>query len=146
VTRRARRDDGTVLLLVLGFAIVAMLLVAVVVDVSALYLARRSLASAADAAAIAGVQMVDERAAYSGEASQRLPLDVLGSRAAVERHLADMNLYRRFDGLAAAVDTRPDATQVTLSADIRLPFAPPWLAGGVVRIDATAVATAPFVN
>ena len=143
---RPCRDDGTVLLLVLGFAIIAILLLVVVVDVSALYLARRSLASAADSAALAGVQAVDEAAAYSGAAGDALPLSVAASRAAVEQQLEVMELDRRFNGLAAAVDAQPDRTRVTLSADIRLPLAPPWLPGGVVRIDATAVATAPFVD
>lgn len=144
--RRLRRDDGTVLLLVLGFAIVAILLVAVVVDVSALHLARRSLASAADSAALAGVQAVDEGAVYSGLAPEQLPLSIAGSRAAVEQQLEVMELDQRFDGFAAAVDAQPERTQVTLFADIRLPLAPPWLPGGVVRIDATAVATSPFVD
>jgi len=49
---RLRDDEGTILLLVLGFTAVLMLMVAVVVNVSAVILAKRGLASTADGAAV----------------------------------------------------------------------------------------------
>ena len=62
--RQPRQDEGTVLLLIIGLVVVAALLIAVVTDVSALYLERRDLISAADGAALAGAQSVDEETIY----------------------------------------------------------------------------------
>ncbi|WP_220386705.1 pilus assembly protein TadG-related protein [Frankia sp. ArI3] len=64
-------DGGTILILTLGYLMVAAMLVVVVTDVSAVYLARRSVASAADGAA----QRIDENAIYTAtDAFQELPL------------------------------------------------------------------------
>jgi uncharacterized membrane protein len=52
------------LILTLGYVMVALMLIVVVVDVSALYLARRALAAAADGAALAAAQQIDEPAVY----------------------------------------------------------------------------------
>ena len=48
---RPRDDDGTILVLLLGFVAVLLLRVAVVVNVSAVILAKRGVASATDGAA-----------------------------------------------------------------------------------------------
>ena len=55
---RAARDDGTVLLLTLCYALVAMALVLAVTDVSAMLLARRGMQGVADGAALAVAQDV----------------------------------------------------------------------------------------
>ncbi|KJE20456.1 putative Flp pilus-assembly TadE/G [Frankia torreyi] len=68
-------DGGTILILTLGYLMVAAMLVVVVTDVSAVYLARRSVASAADGAALAAAQRIDENAIYTAtDAFQELPL------------------------------------------------------------------------
>ncbi|MCK9932022.1 pilus assembly protein TadG-related protein [Frankia sp. Mgl5] len=69
------RDGGTILILTLGYLMLAAMLAVVVTDVSALYLARRSVASAADGAALAAVQRIDENAIYTAtEDFEALPL------------------------------------------------------------------------
>jgi Flp pilus assembly protein TadG len=71
----AKRDEGTILLLTLGFLMVTAMLAVVVTDVSAVYLARRSVASAADGAALAAAQRVNEEAIYTANGSlTELPL------------------------------------------------------------------------
>ena len=73
---RTRDDAGTVLVLVLGFVAVLLLMVAVVVNVSAVILAKRGLASAADGAAVAAAQSLDLEAVYAGGLSEEgIPLD-----------------------------------------------------------------------
>ncbi|SNQ50459.1 conserved hypothetical protein [Frankia canadensis] len=73
--RAEAADGGTILILTLGYLMVAAMLVVVVTDVSAVYLARRSVASAADGAALAAAQRIDENAVYtSRDALARLPL------------------------------------------------------------------------
>lgn len=72
----AERDGGTILLLTLGFLMISIMLVIVVTDISTVYLARRSVVSAADGAALAAVQRIDEQAVYtSTKKFDRLPLD-----------------------------------------------------------------------
>lgn len=51
---RASDDEGSVLLLALGYALLALALVAVCVDATSLYLTQKRAAAAADAAALAG--------------------------------------------------------------------------------------------
>jgi uncharacterized membrane protein len=68
-------DSGTILLLTLAYLMVAAMLVIVVTDVSAVFLARRSVASAADGAALAAAQRIDENAVYTATTDfSRLPL------------------------------------------------------------------------
>ena len=84
VLRRIGHDQaGTVLVLMLGLVVLAAALVVVVVDTSALFLARRSLVGAADATALSGAQSIDERAIYAGLGGESLPLDPGRVRQAV---------------------------------------------------------------
>lgn len=62
-------ERGSVLLLGVGLVIVCLLAIAVITDVSAAFLQRRSLMSVADAAAIAGAQAIDQGAYYANGAS-----------------------------------------------------------------------------
>ncbi|MCR2784527.1 MULTISPECIES: pilus assembly protein TadG-related protein [unclassified Microbacterium] len=57
MTRRSRRpndEEGSILLLSLGYALLAIVLILVCVDATSLYLAQKRLESVADAAALAG--------------------------------------------------------------------------------------------
>lgn len=74
--RHPRDDEGTVLVLLLGFTAVLLLMVAVVVNVSAVVLAKRAVASAADGAAVSAAQSLDLDALYAGGLAEgRIPLD-----------------------------------------------------------------------
>lgn len=67
--RRARRRDhdrGTILILTLGYVMIAAMLALVVTDVSAVYLARRGLAAAADGAALAAATDISQQGVYTG--------------------------------------------------------------------------------
>lgn len=120
---RATGDDGQLLLLVLGYALIAVLLVTVVVDVSKVYLFRRSLVAAADGAALSAANQPDLAAVYAGTGST-LPLSRAGARAAVEQYVADAQLRDRFRGFeVAAVDTDGVTVTVTFQAAVGMPFA-----------------------
>lgn len=138
---RARGDDGTVLLLVIGLVAVLGLLVAIVTDVTALYLQRRELVSAVDGAALAGAQAVDERAIYTQglPASGPLPLDQDAARAAVHAYLADAGLMTE---LSVRVETTPTTVSVALSGTYGLPMASTVSLGaaGQTQVSATAMA------
>lgn len=126
------RERGTVLLLTLFLGLVLVLMTVVVVDASAAFLARRSLASAADGAALHAAQEVDLDTYYAGHGDV-LPLadprDVVADYVAT--HFPDTTV----------VSATTDGTTVTvvLSRRLALPLAPPGYADGVtVTAEATA--------
>jgi hypothetical protein len=121
MTKRAS-DDGSILVLSLGFIVICILALAVVVDASSVFLARRALQSQADAAALAGAQAIDVDAYYSGGADARIRLDPARIRATVERHVhRDPG-----DGRLAAVSLRNDIVLVAMTDRVRPPFSG-WL-------------------
>lgn len=117
-----RRDEGSILILSLGFIIICILALGVVVDASTVFLARRSLQGQADAAALAGAQAIDLGAYYASGASPRIRLDGARIRAAVERQV------RRDAGSARlrSVSLDDDVVIVAMSDRVRPPFSG-WL-------------------
>ena len=114
----ARDDAGTILLLTLGCVALALMLVVVVVDASAVFLARRGLAADSDGAALAAAQSVSTARVYAGGAGGRLPL------ADVQRVVAGYDAGHP-SMLTATVrhDTGGDTVIVSGRRDVRLPFA-----------------------
>ena len=116
-------EDGQVLILTLGFTVLICLLFSVVVDVSHLYMARRSLVAAADAASLAAAQGINAPAVYAGKATTTVPL----SRTAANRRLT---AYVKSAGLSSkfyrfrvdSMRTNGRWVNVTLSARVRLPI------------------------
>ncbi len=121
MTKRAS-DEGSILVLSLGFIVICILALAVVVDASTVFLARRALQAQADTAALAGAQAIDVDAYYSGGAGTRIRLDPAGIRTAVERHV------RRDPGggRLTAVSLRNDIVLVSMTDRVRPPFSG-WL-------------------
>ncbi len=144
-------DTGQIVPLVIGYLLILAALVTVVADASAVFLARRALAAAADAAALVAAQQVDVAALVDGqvETAQTLVLDPRAASGAVSAYVVDAALGERFPGLSVlAVELSGDATtvSVTLGARVRLPLvgsvATGWAEG--VPITATARARAPL--
>ncbi len=144
---RAGGDEGQLLLLVLAYTVIAGLLVTVVVDVSQVFLYRRSLLAAADAAALSAANAPDLGRVYTGLGDD-LPLSRAGTTAAVNQYAADAELddrFARFD--VRSVGTDGVTVTVTLRATATLPFV------GVVTgrftggypVTATATARSPLV-
>ena len=116
-------DRGSVLLLGVGFVIVCLLAIAVVTDVSAAFLQRRSLMSLADAAAIAGAQAIDQGAYYANGASVGTRLNPGLVRSAAAAHLARTNAASSIPGLhIERISSDGVHVLVALSAPLRLPF------------------------
>lgn len=131
--RAGRGDDGQLTLLVIGFAAIAALLVVVAIDVSKVFLARRALASAADAAALAAAQAVDKDAVYRGGhgCGGLLPVDADRATAYADGALADddADLRQTFARLdAARTDVDDGTVSVHLSGEVAVPF------GGVLAL------------
>ena len=145
--RCAGDDDGQLILLILVYTVIAGLLVTVVVDVSKVYLYRRSLVAAADGAALSAANQPDLAGVYDG-ADTTLPLSRTGTRAAVEQYVADAELAQRFpDFGVTAVDTDGVTVAVTFHATVPMPFGnlvTARFAGGY-PVRATARARSPLV-
>jgi hypothetical protein len=134
--RPRRGDDGTVLPLTLGFLMISIMLVIVVADASALYLARRSLASAADGAALAAAQDIDEVAIYTATGQlEELPL------GRVAETVADYELQADPSGGTKLTATLLDPTTVRVEGrrTINLPVVS-LLGVGPVTVTADAQA------
>ncbi len=136
----SQRDEGTVLLLILGLVTVVALLVSVVTDVSALYLERRTLVSAVDGAALAGAQKVSEERVYT----EGLPAEgpVLLSPAAAEAAAREYLLSSDIDLSQVHVEATATTVTVSVASRYRLPVASVVTAGtsGSVIVSASATA------
>jgi uncharacterized membrane protein len=125
---RSGEDRGQALVLLIGLVAILVALIAVVADASRLFLYRRALVSAADGAAIAAVQALDEAAIYRDPAVFRrgaLPLDASAARAAVEGYVQNAGITSQFNAFTIqSVGLSQDRTAVTVtfSARVELPF------------------------
>ena len=141
----ARRgsEQGTVTLLIVGFALVLLMMAAVVTDASAAYLQRQGLDTLADGAALTAA---DEGAsgdeAYGTGLDADLQLDADVARAAVFGYLHRVGAFTRYPGLTATVSVDSSAQRVIVEvhAPIHLPLHVP---GSPERADigATSAAT-----
>lgn len=136
-------DEGTILVLLIGFTAVLLLMVAVVVNVSSVILAKRGLASATDGAAVSAAQALDVDALNSGGLrSGRIPLDTGAARARVATYQAQA--VQSQPGLQLRVDISADgSTAIVRGARmVDLPFGQ-LLGFQPVRVEAEARARAP---
>lgn len=163
LTRLRGTDDGQVLLLSIGYALLALLLVTVVVSATGVHLERKRLLALADQAALAGAQAFDADAYYraqgadgddapGAEVDTGGPADVRGLvllspalvRSAVVDHLEASPGAARLDGLTLVSATTPDGRTavVTLSAVARPPLlswvTAPWSDGIALRATSSA--------
>ncbi len=126
---RRRDERGQVSLLIIGFATVLLLAIAVVLDASAAYLHRQGLSTLADGAALQGADLGATGVYAEGLPDERLALDDTSVRAAVKAYLDQVGADRRFPGVKHAVRVDADAglVRVTLRASVDLPLRVPWL-------------------
>ena len=125
--KRGRRggERGQATVLIIGFTVVAVMMVAMVVDASAAYLRRTALDSLADGAALAAADGIQGRQVYEGGLGHRAEIDPVVARRFVAEYLRDSGAARRYPGLVCTVGTAPDRVVVQVSAPVRLPITPP---------------------
>lgn len=123
--------------LIIGFAVVVALLVAVVVDASAAYLRRQGLNSAADAAALAATDGIQGEEVYTHGLGERAEIDPAAARRYVADYFASSGIRRRFPGLDYAVETTSNTVVVRVVAPMDLPLRVPGV-GTDVPVRGTA--------
>jgi hypothetical protein len=142
---QARDDSGTILVLLLGFTAVLLLMVAVVVNVSSVILAKRGVVSAADGAAVSAAQALDLDALYAGGlATGRIPLDAREAAGRIAAYQAGAQAGQ--PGLQLRLARIDGGTTVVVQGVrlVELPFGR-LLGFQPVRVEAEARARAPVV-
>ena len=122
---RHRSERGTVTLLVVGFAVVLLMMAAVVTDASAAYLQRQSLDTLADGAALTAADAgASGDEAYGEGLDADLHLDADVARAAVFGYLRRVGAFARYLGLTATVSVDSTARRVLVEvhAPLHLPL------------------------
>lgn len=123
MTRPDPRDDsGTILVLLLGFTAVLLLMVAVVVNVSSVVLAKRGVASAADGAAVAAAQELDVDVLYERGLGARIPLDPGAVGQRVEQYQVQARVSQPGLDLAGSVASDGTTAIVQAQRSVELPF------------------------
>lgn len=118
-------DEGSVLLLGIGWLVVCLLAVVVLVDVSAIVIQRQQLQAASDAAALAGAQAIDLADYYAHGASSNTRLEPLAVRQRVEWHLRQSAALLAMPGLRLRTAWTDGArVHVVLSRPLQLPILP----------------------
>lgn len=118
-----RSERGSTLPLAIGLITICLLAVAVVTDVTAIYLQRRNLMVVADAMALAGAQAIDVDAYYAGGATQGTRLDAGRVVTSANAHLDRMDARVSIPGLVVEqVATDGQLVRIVLRAPLRLPF------------------------
>lgn len=122
-----RTERGSVTPMIIGFAAVLLVMVAVVVDASAAYLQRQGLTTLADGAALQGADLGSVGAYTEGIPDGRLTQSAEQVHDAVGQHLAAVEAYDTYPGLTHDVDVDPAAgvVTVTLRAPLDLPLVVP---------------------
>jgi hypothetical protein len=124
---RRRAETGQAAVLIVGFAVVALLMVGVAVDASAAYLRRQGLDNLADGAALAAADGVQGRQVYEGGLGERARIDPEVARGYVADYLRATGAAGRYPGLRWSVDAGTDRVVVRVAAPLDLPLALPGL-------------------
>jgi hypothetical protein len=124
---RSRDERGQATVLIVGFAGVLAMVVALVVDSTAAYLQRQGLDTLADGAALRGADLgaTGEDVYEGGVPPDTLALTPARARAAVGAYLQQAGAYARYPGLSYTVRIEQDRVVVHLSAPLDLPLSIP---------------------
>lgn len=140
MTHRSRDDLGSITPLVVGFALIVAVLVAVVVDASAAYLRRQGLNSVADSAALAATDGLQGERVYTHGLDDLAEIDAAAAKAYVDDYLRSSGALGRYPGLSWTVTTSATSVLVRVEAPLDLPLQVPGIADDVmVRGSAAAV-------
>ena len=120
-------EQGSVTLLIIGFAGILLMAIVMVIDASSAYLQRQGLDNLADGAALYGADLGSTDVYASGVDAARLGQEEAAVEAAVRDYLARAGAGRKFPGIDVGVRIDPIARSVTvrLRAPLDLPLTIP---------------------
>jgi hypothetical protein len=141
--RDERDERGSVTPLIVGFAVILLMMIAVVVDASAAFLRRQDLATLAEGAALQGADLGAKGAeVYAGGlGDDPLRLTESSARAAVAAYLAAVDAYRDHPDLSFTVEVTDTRVEVRISAAADFPLTFPGVASST-RVTGTGSAIA----
>jgi hypothetical protein len=116
-----KRDEGSVLVLAIGFMVLVILTATTAVDIASMWVTRSALDAMSDGAALAGAQAIDVSRVYAVGVGDRLRIDPAGARSRVHAYVAAARLQAP-DVSIVAIEVRDTSVKVTLKAPSRLPF------------------------
>ena len=124
---RHRDERGQATVLIVGFAGVLAMVIALVVDTSAAYLQRQGLDTLADGAALRGADLgaTGEDVYQGGVPEDTLALTPGRARQAVSAYLSAAGAYASYPGLSFTVRVQGDRVEVHLTAPLDLPLSIP---------------------
>ncbi|MBC7463857.1 MAG: hypothetical protein H7227_06325 [Actinobacteria bacterium] len=142
---RLQKDEtGTVAILTIGLFLVAVAALALITDVAAIGVAKRSLIHITEAAALHGSHALDLREYYRNGANPGVPIDCYKARQQVNEELNSLNesgpeLNRPELAQIEVIHFRCAGSdlELTTSATVNLPFRLPQSSVGNVEIHAT---------
>lgn len=134
-----RHEPGQTAVLIIGFAVVLAMMVAVVVDATAAYLRRQALNTLADGAALAAADGIAGEQVYVGGLDESAPVDPASAQRLVDGYLDSVGASGRYPGLSHGVETDGDRVVVRLRAPLDLPLSIPGV-GDTAHVTATAAA------
>ncbi len=139
----AKDEQGSVALLIIGFALLLLVMVAVVVDASAAYLQRQGLTTLADGAALQGADLGSVGAYTDGLPEGRLVQVASAVHDAVGEYLVSVDAYETYPGLTheARVDSVDGVVTVIVRAPLDLPLAVPGVDDPVIVATGRAAVT-----
>lgn len=118
----SRDDRGQATVMIIGFAIVLAMAVAMVVDASAAYLQRQGLDTIADGAALRGADLgaTGEETYRHGVPRDRLALTAAAVRDSVHDYLLETGAWQQYPGLTYTVSV--DASDASVTVRVRAPL------------------------
>jgi hypothetical protein len=122
---RQRDEEGQVAVLIIGFVAISLLILAVVMAASSVYIERKKLLSVADGAAVAAADTFTLADVEPGEGAPVPRLSDGAVNSAVQRYLAETGAAGRFNGLSVSGGTgSPESrtAHVELSAVVHPPM------------------------
>jgi uncharacterized membrane protein len=124
---RGHDERGQMTLMIVGFAVILLMALAVVVDASAAYLQRQGLARLADGAALAGADGgAQGTEVYAGGLQgNRADLVADAARVAVRDYFAASGADEKFPGVGYQVSVGVDSVVVRVQAPLDLPLTVP---------------------
>ena len=125
MTPRVRDQRGQTAVMIVGFFLIALLMVGVAVDASAAYLRRQGLDSLADAAALAAADGIQGRQVYEGGLGERAQIDPAVAREYVAAYVRGTGATSTYPGLRWQVDATTERVVVRMSAPLDLPIMVP---------------------